>query len=74
MKVKINLKFILTLASIGEVVSGATRVWQPRDKDVELETEMLLSSMVFLGNDRVEAISKIQSNDYNRATALVDCI
>lgn len=52
----------LTLASIGEVVSGATRVWQPRDKDVELETEMLLRLMVFLGNDRVEAISKIQSN------------
>ena len=52
----------LTLASIGEVVSGAIRVWQPRDKDVELETEMLLKLMVFLGNDRVEAISKIQSN------------
>ena len=52
----------LTLASIGEVVSGATRVWQPRDKDVELETEMLLKLMVFLGNDREEAISKIQSN------------
>jgi len=52
----------LTLSSIGEVVSGATRVWQPRKKDVELETEMLLKLMVFLGNDRIEAISKIQSN------------
>ena len=52
----------LTLSSIGEVVSGATRVWQPRDKDVELETEMLLQLMVFLGNDRSDAISKIQSN------------
>ena len=52
----------LTLSSIGEVVSGATRVWQPRPKDVELETEMLLKFMVFLGSDRVEAISKIQSN------------
>jgi outer membrane protein assembly factor BamC len=52
----------LTLSSIGEVASGAIRVWQPRDKDVELETEMLLRLMVFLGNDRVEAISKIQSN------------
>ena len=52
----------LTLASIGEVVSGATRVWQPREKDVELETEMLLKLMVFLGNDRVDAISKIKSN------------
>jgi len=52
----------LTLTSIGEVVSGATRVWQPREKDVELETEMLLKLMVFLGNDQVEAISKIQSS------------
>ena len=52
----------LTLSSIGEVVSGATRVWQPREKDVELETEMLLQLMVFLGNDRSDAISKIQSN------------
>jgi len=52
----------LTLSSIGEVVSGAMRVWQPRPKDVELETEMLLKLMVFLGNDREEAISKIQSN------------
>ena len=52
----------LTLSSIGEVVSGATRVWQPREKDVELETEMLLKLMVFLGNDRSDAVSKIQSN------------
>ena len=52
----------LTLSSIGEVVSGATRVWQPREKDVELETEMLLKLMVFLGNDRSDAISKIKSN------------
>ena len=52
----------LTLSSIGEVVNGATRVWQPREKDVELETEMLLQLMVFLGNDRSDAISKVQSN------------
>ena len=52
----------LTLSSIGEVVSGATRVWQPREKDVELETEMLLQLMVFLGNDRSDAVTKIQSN------------
>ena len=52
----------LTLSSIGEVVSGATRVWQPREKDVELETEMLLQLMVFLGNDRSDVVSKIQSN------------
>ena len=53
----------LTLSSIGEVVSGATRVWQPREKDVELETEMLLKLMVFLGNDKSDSISKIQSNN-----------
>jgi len=53
----------LTLSSIGEVVSGAMRVWQTRDKDVELETEMLLKLMVFLGDDRSEAITKIQSNN-----------
>jgi len=52
----------LTLSSIGEVVNGATKVWQPKDKDVELETEMLLQLMVFLGNDRSDAITKIQSN------------
>ena len=52
----------LTLSSIGEVIDGAQRVWQPREKDVELETEMLLKLMVFLGNDRAEAISKMQSN------------
>jgi len=52
----------LTLSSIGEVVNGALRVWQPRKKDVELETEMLLKLMVFLGSDRDDAISKIQSN------------
>ncbi len=52
----------LTLSSIGEVVNGAMRVWQSREKDVELETEMLLQLMVFLGNDSSDAITKIQSN------------
>ena len=52
----------LTLTSIGEVVSGATRLWQPREKDVELETEMLLTLMVFIGSDRSEAINQIESN------------
>jgi outer membrane protein assembly factor BamC len=52
----------LTLSSIGEVANGAMRVWQPREKDFELETEMLLQLMVFLGNDRSDAITKIQSN------------
>jgi len=60
----------LTLSSIGEVVSGATRVWQPREKDVELETEMLLQLMVFLGNERADSISKIQSNIEEKKTAV----
>ena len=60
----------LTLSSIGEVVSGATRVWQSREKDIELETEMLLQLMVFLGNDRGDSISKIQSNGEEQKTAV----
>ena len=56
----------LTLSSIGEVVSGAVRVWQPREKDVELESEMLLQLMVYLGNDRADSISKIQSNEVEK--------
>ena len=53
----------LTLFSIGEVVSGEMRLWQPRDKDVELETEMLLTLMVFLGDSKSEAIKKITNNE-----------
>ena len=53
----------LTLTSIGEVVKGEQRLWQPREKDVELETEMLLNLMVFLGSDRFEAIDKIQTSN-----------
>ena len=53
----------LTLTSIGEVIKGEQRLWQPRDKDVELETEMLLNLMVFLGSDRSEAINKIQASN-----------
>ena len=53
----------LTLTSIGEVVKGEQRLWQHRDKDVELEIEMLLNLMVFLGSDRSEAINKIQASN-----------
>jgi outer membrane protein assembly factor BamC len=53
----------LTLTSIGEVVQGELRVWQPREKDVELETEMLLHLMVFLGSDRSESINKILASN-----------
>ena len=63
----------MTLSSIGEVVSGATRVWQPREKDVELETEMLLKLMVFLGSGSAEAIDKIQtSNSSENAVAILE--
>lgn len=53
----------LTLTSIGEVVKGEQRLWQSREKDVELETEMLLNLMVFLGSGRSEAINKIQASN-----------
>ena len=53
----------LTLTSIGEVVKGEQRLWQTREKDVELETEMLLNLMLFLGSDRSEAINKIQASN-----------
>ena len=53
----------LTLTSIGEVVKGEQRLWQHRDKDVELETEMLLNLMVFLGSDRSQATNKIQASN-----------
>ena len=56
----------LTLTSIGEVVKGEQRLWQPREKDVELETEMLLKFMMFLGSDRSEAVSKIQASNEKR--------
>jgi outer membrane protein assembly factor BamC len=50
----------LTLSSIGEVVSGDMRLWQPQEKNLELETEMLLSLMVFLGSEKAAATKKIQ--------------
>jgi len=53
----------LTLTSIGEVVQGELRVWQAREKDVELETEMLLHLMVFFGSDRSESINKILASN-----------
>ena len=53
----------LTLTSIEEVVKGEQRLWQSSNKDTELETEMLLTFMIFLGNDRKDAIEKIQASD-----------
>ena len=51
-----------TLSSIREVVSAEMRLWQPKEKDLELETEMLLKLMIFLGADKTEAITKIQDH------------
>jgi len=64
----------LTLSSIGEVVSGEMRLWQPRAKDLEIETEMLLKLMVFLGEDQIEAISKINLNNDipDRVTGVIE--
>ncbi|MCS5591360.1 MAG: outer membrane protein assembly factor BamC [Gammaproteobacteria bacterium] len=50
----------LSLTSIEEVVIDETTLWQSRAKDTELETEMLLRLMVFLGSDQSEAVNKIQ--------------
>ena len=50
----------LSLRSIEEVVIDETTLWQSRAKDAELETEMLLRLMVFLGSDQSDAINKIQ--------------
>ena len=52
----------LTLSTIGEVVSGEMRLWQPKEKDLELETEMLLMLMIYLGSDQTEAVAQIQEN------------
>lgn len=52
----------LSLTSIEEVVIDETTLWQSRSKDSELETEMLLRLMVFLGSNQSEAISKIQKS------------
>jgi outer membrane protein assembly factor BamC len=57
-------EIFLTLVSMEEVVvkKGTDEekiVWQPREKDVGLETEMLYKLMVFLGNEKNNAKYKI---------------
>ena len=48
-------------------------MWQARAKDVELETEMLLRLMVFLGSDRSEAIEKITNSfEVDKSQVLVN--
>ncbi|HIF89480.1 MAG TPA: outer membrane protein assembly factor BamC [Candidatus Thioglobus sp.] len=57
---KSSSEVYLSLRSIEEVVIDETTLWQSRAKDAELETEMLLRLMVFLGSDQSDAINKIQ--------------
>ena len=52
----------LSLTSIEEVVKDETTLWQSRSKDAELETEMLLRLMVFLGSNQSDAISQIKKS------------
>ncbi len=61
----------MTLSSIEEVSLGGSKVWQARTKDVELETEMLLRLMIFLGSDRSEAIEKITKNSNDNSSQIL---
>jgi len=51
----------LTLSSMEEVVSGAKgqTIWQNKAKDTSLENEMLLRLMMYIGDEKAEAIEKI---------------
>lgn len=54
----------LSLMSMEEVLTNAGRdnentIWQAREKDEDLETEMLYRLMTFLGSDHAEAREKI---------------
>jgi len=51
----------LTLSSMEEVVSGAKgqTIWQNKAKDTSLENEMLLRLMMYIGDEKSEAIEKI---------------
>jgi len=52
----------LSLSSMAEVSTGDDRtMWQSKEKDNALETEMLYSLMLFLGSDSTDAREKIIS-------------
>jgi len=52
----------LSLSSMAEVSTGDDRtMWQSKEKDNALETEMLYSLMLFLGSDSTDAREKIVS-------------
>jgi len=58
----------LSLSSYHEVIynqnkgidEGENTIWQPIEKDINLETEMLYRLMVFLGGDAAKSIEKIK--------------
>jgi len=57
-------ELFLSLYSMEEVIKPtllkeANTIWVEKNKDIELETEMLYELMVFLGNDRSKAKEKI---------------
>ena len=57
----------LTLNSMQEVVineggESENTIWQVRDKDVSLETEMLYRFMVYLGGDHAKARAQIEAS------------
>ena len=51
----------LTLSSMEEVVNGlkGETIWQNKAKDINLENEMLLRIMMFIGDEKATAIEKI---------------
>jgi len=55
----------LSLSSMAEVITGSgsneTTLWQEKDKDLALETEMLYLLMTYLGSDAASAREKISS-------------
>ena len=53
----------LSLSSMAEVITGSgkdeTTIWQYKERDVNLESEMLYNLMVYLGSDAANAREKI---------------
>jgi len=71
----------LSLTSFHEIVinqgkgveEGENTIWQPKEKDLTVETEMLYRLMVFLGGDTAESIEKIKlAAEENQISIKVD--
>jgi len=67
---KKNTQVYLTLSSMREVVQGSGKtestIWESKERDVGLETEMLYKLMVYLGSDSAKAKERILSAKENR--------